>query len=228
MFRTNITCWIWWHDGLKSNNWGDSLSHLMTKCVSLTYRETKHLRRNLLKSFLQDIKKFKLFPTTTDATAILRILSFEFRFALINIICINYFPFFIVNNLPWRDQVFSCLDSSTKIHFFFYRAQDWDKFPMETNNCGSNLDDMCVKIRPMCCFCIFTLLTVTSTRSPKPTLPLNLPMLLLCTRPSRPTPQSTKAPNDVIFVTRPLSRVPGWRSSSEVTSRLNKGFWKSK
>ena len=108
-----------------------------------------------------------------------------------------------------------------------HQALAFDNPSTATSNCGSNLDEIWVKISWMCCFTKSTALTVTSTRSPRPTFPLNCPILLLCIKPSLPTPQSTNAPNDVMFVMRPLSCVPGWRSDSDVTFRLNKGFWKS-
>ena len=59
-------------------------------------------------------------------------------------------------------------------------------------------------------------------------LPQRRFILLLWRSPSRPTPQSTNAPNDVMFVTRPLSCVPRCRSWSEVTWRLKRGFSKSR
>lgn len=78
-----------------------------------------------------------------------------------------------------------------------------------------------IKSRPIRPLWGSTFSTRTSTRSPGPrarlrrlwlTGNLSRVMLLLCMRPERPTPISTKAPNSVVLSTRPVSTAPTRRS----------------
>lgn len=82
-----------------------------------------------------------------------------------------------------------------------------------------------------------TFLTCTSTRSPGPRARLRLLLSVgslsgvinrFGIRPLRPTPMSTKAPNNAAFVTRPVSTIPSYRSPIDTISLLKSACSKSK